>query len=366
MLRLILVVSVTLLILVSTKVSTISGASSHLEIQIAVGLNRSKVSGGETATGRVEVRRNGNTQELVFRLEANSPLVRLNTTEVRLKPDQSSASFEIFTSATPIRTSVVVKALLQPADQLQAQRTLEIVPAILKSVSLTESTLRGTHGAKISVRAELNAAAPTGGIELYLEFFCSTIPGKLLTLQRPDPRIPSGSRELTFDIEYDRLFSGDDRISDGRTGFDTVTRTIELVVSLEAQSTKPWQAIPGVAKKLSFDVVPLRVTSISVQPSAVSGGGESLASLALNIPPGTNEALRLVPIGTQTSGKAWARLLGTSCQSPEQEPLLLQLTPGVTSYNFKVCTASVTALTTGTLRVTARSGSFPVSITVQP
>lgn len=363
--RLIIIVSFFALLFVAPQTASADSLPSF-ELQIGVGLNKLKVSGGETVTGRVEVRRNGNTQELVFRLEANNPAVRLTATEVRLKPDQSSASFEIFTSATPIKTTAIVKALLQPADQLQAQRTLEIVPAILKTVSLLQPTLNGTHGAKVSVRAELNTPAPSGGIELYLQLFCETVASKFLALQRANPRVLHGSRELTFDIEFDRLYLEGTQLGTQATAFETETRTLDLVVSLEPQSSKPWQPVPGIAKKVSFNVIPLRVASISVQPTAVSGGAESLASFTLNIPPGPGEEFRLTPTSSGSTRKAWARLLGTSCLSTVTEPLLLNLNAGVTNYSFKVCTAAVTTPTTATLGVSARSGFFTVSITVQP
>jgi hypothetical protein len=336
------------------------------EIQIGVGLNRTKVSGGETVGGRVEVRRNGNTQELVFRLETNNPSARLSTTEIRLKPDQSSASFEILTSATPIKITIDVKALLQPADQVQSQKTLEVVPAILKGVSLVQPTLHGTRGANITVRAELNSAAPIGGIELYLQLFCATVEGKFIRLDVANPRVAAGSKEVSFDVPYNKLYLGDRKISATATGFDEQTRILDLVVSLEVQSTKLWEVISGIAKKVSFDVIPLRVASISVQPTTVTGGAEALATFTLNIPPGSNETLRLSPTSTSTSRKAWTRLLGTSCQSVVQDFVELQLAPGVTTYSFKVCTASVTTATPGTLSVFARSGSFPASIVVQP
>ena len=352
--------------------SVVRGRSLELagptEIQIGVGLNRLRVSGGESVSGKIEVRRNGNTQELVFRLEVNNPIARLSITELRLKPDQSSASFELFTSPTPLKAEITVKVLLQPADQLQAQRTLEIVPALLKSVTLNQPTLHGTRGARMNVRAELNAAAPVGGIELYLDLYTSEVSAKNLRVEAPNPRVQAGSRELAFDIEYDRLYILDERIRDGGgdSRFNADTRTVDLVVALEVQTTKPWSVISGVSKKVSFDVIPLRVASISVQPAAVAGGGESLATFVLNIPPGPNEQFRLSPTHTTTTGKAWARLLGSSCQVLVQEPLLLSSSPGVTNYSFKVCTAAVTTVTTGTLNVSARGGIAPVSISVQP
>lgn len=331
------------------------------QLPLTLTLDKEKIQGGERFRARAT--RSGDTsQPVTLRLESTQPnLIVVPKSDVVINRGESFAVFELISVPTPIRTTVSIRAFL-PSSQVPAIKSIDVYPAILKSVTLNSPSLPGTRGGKIGVRAELNANAPVGGIELYLDLTGA----RLLRLDAPNPRVAAGSKEVTFDIEYNKLYIGEDQVSSGRTTFDAQTRTLDLVVSLEVQSTKPWAAIPGVAQKISFDVVPLRVASISVQPAAVNGGGESLASFTLNIPPGSSERVLLSPTSGGTSFRpAWARLLGTSCQTNIQL-LELQLTQGVTNYSFKVCTAPVTTATTGTLTVTTRSAAFPVQIAVQP
>ncbi|MGI8897800.1 MAG: hypothetical protein ACR2IB_05345 [Pyrinomonadaceae bacterium] len=332
-----------------------------VQLPLTLSFDKEKIQGGERVRARAT--RSGDTsQPVTLRLESTQPnLIVVPKSAVVINRGESFAVFELISVSTPIKTTVSIRAFL-PSSQVPAIRSIEMYPAILKSVTLNNPSLPGTRGGEIGVRVELNANAPVGGIELYLDL---TGP-RLLRLDGPNPRLTAGRREGTFDIEYDKLYIGEDQISSGRTNFDAQTRTLDLVVSLEVQSTKPWADIPGIAKKISFDALPLRVASISVQSAAVSGGGESLASFTLNIPPGSSERVLLSPTSVGTSLRpVWARLLGTSCQA-NVLILELQLTQGVTNYSFKVCTAPVTTATTGTLTVTNRSAAFPVQIAVQP
>lgn len=331
-----------------------------VQLPLTLSFDKEKIQGGERVRARAT--RSGDTsQPVTLRLESTQPsLIVVPKSDVVINRGESFAVFELISVSTPIKTTVSIRAFL-PSSQVPAIRSIEIYPAILKSVTLNNPSLPGTRGGKIGVRVELNANAPVGGIELYLDL---TGP-RLLRLYGPNPRLTAGSKEGTFDIEYNKLYIGEDQVNSGITNFDELTRTLDLVVSLEVQSTKPWAEIPGIAKKISFDAVPLRVASISVQPAAVSGGGESLASFTLNIPPG-NERLQLSPTSVgHPLRPVWARLLGTSCQANVQL-VELQLTQGVTNYSFKVCSASVPTATTGTLTVTTRSAAFPVQIAVQP
>jgi hypothetical protein len=332
-----------------------------VQLPLTLTLDKEKIQGGERFRGRAT--RSGDTsQPVTLRLESTQPnLIVVPKSDVVINRGETVAVFELISVPTPIKTTVSIRAFL-PSLQVPAIRSIEVYPAILKSVTLNNPSLPGTRGGKIGVRVELNANAPVGGIELYLNL--TGVRG--LRLDGPNPRVAAGSREGTFDIEYNKLYIEEDQISSDRTTFNAQTRTLDLVVSLEAQSSKLWVDIPGIAKKISFDVIPLRVASISAQPASVSGGAESLASFTLNIPPGTGERVRLSPTSVGTSLRpVWARLLGTSCQANIQV-LELELTSGVTNYSFKVCTAPVTTATTGTLTVTTRSAGFPVQIAVQP
>jgi len=140
-----------------------------------------------------------------------------------------------------------------------------------------------------------------------------------------------------------------------------------MQVGLEpASRSSDLQTTPGLTSRIEFEVIPLKVASLTVQPNSIVGGGESLASFSLNFPPGPNEVVKLMPASEQASGKAWTQRLGSSCQAQGLESIDLPLTQGTTSYSFKVCTADVTANTTGTVTVYMRSGSSSAQITIRP
>lgn len=340
-------------------------------LAISITVNKERISGGESITARIN--RSGDTsQELAVRLESTNPgLLVVPKEDVILRRGESSVSFEVLTVSTPIKTSATIKAFL-PADSVPRIKVIEIVPAILKGVSLNTTSMNGTNGSKIDCRVELNAPAPTGGIELYLSpLFVSSLreaARRTLRLNVPNPRVQAGSRVVTFEIQFHDMHA---LVVEGPGGvptyteFNSQTRTVELVVALDPQNSVPWQAIPGIANKVAFDVVPLRVASISVQPTSVKGGGEALATFTLNFPAGSGEGAIIRRISSNQ--EVWLQLLGSSCQANVgNSQLEMPLTQGVTTYSFKVCTAAVTATTTATLGVFMRTGSYPVQVTVRP
>ena len=337
------------------------------EVQVAIDIT-SRISGGESSTGKISVRRNGNTQELIFKLESSHPsLVRFITSEVRLKPEENSAAFQIATAATPIKNSVTIKAFLPPpAERVQGQAATEIVPALLKSVTLSQTTMKGTYGSKINCTVELRSAAPTGGVELNQQIFVSSLMNEQLRIS--NPKIAAGSKVVTFPIEYQDIHIGSDSVfSNKQPAFNSQTRTVELFIALEPQNSDPWQVIPGIANKITFDVVPLRVTSVSAQPASVRGGTEAAGTFTLNFPPLIFDELELMT----ANGKARLGLFGTSCQTAVPSQLKMQLTQGVSTYNFKICTAAVTASASETLIIVLRGNDKPstsnsVQITIQP
>lgn len=340
-------------------------ATNLAEVQIALKISKAKISGGEKATGEIVVKRNGNIQELVFRLENSNPsVVRLAAPTITIRPDESSASFEIFTAATPITTAVTIKAVL---DRLQAQAVLEIVPAMLKEVTLSQPTINGTLGSRIAVRVELNANAPAGGIELLRQLSVSLPRREFLTLiNTPDFRIAAGSKAVTFEIHYSSISLGSVRIRRDRE-FNAETRTVELVISLEEQTKSPWKAVPDIAGKVQFGVIPLRVTSASVQPTPVTGGTEALATFTLNFPAGPSEELSIQSALQGSTPVAWPRLLGSSCAGGDQEGVGMSLVQGGATHSFKVCTASRTTIATGKLLVRMPHGAdFPVPVALRP
>jgi len=339
-----------------------------------------KLSGGETSECKIGVLE-APENEIQIKIASTSPSVlRLDVSEVTVSAKQSFVKINISTSPTPIKTNVVITASLSGNNLVQTSETIQVVPALIASAQLSPGSFVGTHGAKTTCQVRLKAPAPPGGIQLYLGPL-NVSPGLLLnrnpvTLQVPTPTIPAGSDTGNFDIPYDELYQGGYRISDfaitaieGASDFDTQSRTVELIVALDPQGGKQqWVVIPGIANKVSFEVTPLRVSSLSVQPSTLNGG-EGLATFTLTAPPGNSEDVYLRPIKS-VSSKLWTVPLGVSCAAAPANVSLesnkLQLVQGTSSYQFKVCSAAVSAIVTANVSVQLRSGRYDAPVTIQP
>jgi len=347
-------------------VTTNGAETSALAIKISCS---TKLSGGEIGECKLGVDERQKDSVKIKVVSSNPGLVQPEVNEVVLSPGQESAKVLLKSSAIQIKTNITITASSPDNAFVQAQDTVEIFPALLTSVRLSAPSFIGTHGAKIRCEVRLRAAAPAGGIQLYL----SPITGNGRTTLRIDnPTVPAGKDSASFDVAYDALYVNDYQVSDfpGQTDFNTAARKLELVVGLDPQFTVPWTTIPASAIKVSFDVIPLVVSSLSVQPTAFKGGVEALASLTLNAPPGNSERIRLHPTNNVVR-KVWVTPLGTSCanvtsSSFEKQHVEIDLVAGTTTYSFKVCSASVTSITSENIATQLRSGTTRATVTVQP
>ena len=334
-----------------------------------------KLSGGQRSECKVSVLET-HDDEIEIKLTSTNPaLLRLEVSEVKLLPKQSVAKFNIATSPTPIKTTVVIKASLTINSLVEIAESIEVVPALIASAQVSAGSFVGTHGAKTICQVRLRAPAPPGGIQLYLSPL-KISPGLLtsrdpVTLQVPNPTVPAGKDGVDFDIPYDGLYQGFERVSQiGVSDFDAQSRTVELVVALDPQATKQqWVAIAGLANKVTFEVVPLRVNSLSVQPSTLNGG-EGLATFTLTAPPGNSEYAYLRPI-KGPGAKLWAVPLGVSCAAAPPTNLSVEsnelpLVQGTSTYQFKVCSATVSTSVTLNASVQLRSDRFDAPVTIQP
>lgn len=340
-------------------------------LQFQMVLSSQSISGGEKFKIKIETdrTREASKSEIVFNLETNQAnLVKLPS-EMKIKAGDNSVTVEVATNPTPIKTNLEIKATLQEEPRTQALQIIELVPARLKSVTANRTSIVGTIGSQIDFTVELRAAAPTGGIQLY---FSPVYVGNLkgVSLPTPNLQISGGETKFSFQIKYQDIQMDGVSVAsvDSFSPFNIQKRTIEFTVATEPQTSTPkWQTITGVAIPAKFDVLPLQISTISVQPLAVTGGGESLGSFTLNHPPGTSESIYFRPNRTSIS-KFWIRPVSSSCQesSTINLPVEIPLTQGVTTYNFKVCTDSVTSPMSGKIEAILRSGKKETAIMIQP
>jgi hypothetical protein len=342
-------------------------------ITVKLEIDTAKISGGEKNKAKLSAIRNGNTQPLTFRLESNNQnLAKFLVDEVTFRPEQTDAMLEIGSRSTPIRTTVIFRATLDAADQNFAEQTLELVPARMKSITLSSPSMFGIEKAQITCTVELRAPAPMGGIELYLSrLVVGGLNEKNLHLNIPNPRVDQGKTSASFAIKYEDIRNDDGDIHhfNSPTSYNQATRTNDLYIGVDpgGSSTLQPTAVPGFVLKTTFTVAPLKVASISVQPNSISGGSEALATFTLNTAPlGSNEVAHISPRSPGPSNKTFARLLGSSCQSvPDSaQPIELALSQGVSTYSFKVCSIGTTTPVQSSVSVKLRSGVYSAPVTV--
>ena len=128
---------------------------------------------------------------------------------------------------------------------------------------------------------------------------------------------------------------------------------------LEATVSMKVQVMPGVlvnpASAVFFTATLLTVLLVYIKEDTLEARklvyGVVLANAALS--------LASLMLGWQVT------LPGSSCAAAANF-VVIELTPGTTSYNFKVCARPVTTVTTAQPGVILRSGTYPSSFTIQP
>jgi hypothetical protein len=335
-------------------------------------IGESVLSGGESSRGKVGIVRNRDlpAQPVVVKLStSNAQLVRFGQQEITIPIGQDSAAFEYSTGATPISTSVTITAQVDAPNQPRDTRTLPLVPALIRRVTLSSPSMVGTRGKTIDCTVELKAFAPQGGIELYLGPFYLN-PGvngvKSSSITITNPRVTAGSKTVTFPIRYEEVIDTFSALQMSSQAFnpllETQTRRVERLVAIDPTLKT---AVRDRALLVGFDLVPLRVSSIAVQPASLSGVGEALGTFTLSAVPG-NEVVR---VGSTRNGTRIV-LAGSSCATSSSGTTLsfaeVQIPAGTTSHIFKVCTKPVTTTQTDDISVLMRSGQYKTTFTVNP
>jgi hypothetical protein len=340
---------------------------------LSMSLDRTLASGGESVNGLV--RRPSTTGDVIVKLESSpTGLVKLSATEFRIAAGKTTGSFQVLIVPSQIKSSVTIKAIVQPvgstAPGVAVSQSISIVPALLKSLSLSGPSMVGTHGAKVDATVELNAPAPTGGIELYITGLgdisgASPQTGRLNLRLPANPRVAAGSRTVTFAIRYDDIYeltnSGESPVSSfmARVFFNQANRKLRLTMALDP-AAKTTQT--GFLLQTQFDVGQFRPATFTLQSASLVGGTETLATFTMNTPPGPGERVALSPESVTT---AWAVPVGSSCQSITSVREM-DLVQNQTTHTLKVCSSPTTTTKTQVLSITARGGTATAMVTVRP
>jgi hypothetical protein len=291
-------------------VTTTPGVSS-------VSVSPSLLEGGGSATGYVYLNTTAPTGGAVVVLSSSGAAATVPAS-VTVSAGLSSASFSISTTSVTAQTTVTISATYPAA--LTATTTLTVLPSPTP-LSLTLAPTSVTGGTPATATVLLSGPAPAGGANVALTssyVAVATVPATI--------NIPEGATSGTFTITtLPQTYSTSTSIS---AAYHGLTRSATLTVTLAAT-----------------------LSSVSVSPSILQGGGSATGYVYLNT----------------TAPSGGAVVLLSSSSGAANVPASITVTTGLSSASFPIATTSVTALTTVTISATYPSTTIKTTtLTVAP
>jgi hypothetical protein len=271
----------------------------------------SSVVGGNNSTGTVTLSGAAPTSGATVMLQSSNTAAAQVPASVTVAAGAASATFTIRTSPVSANTSVTITGTYG----LTRTTTLAVNAPTLSSIARNPTSVVGGNNSTGTVT--LNGAAPAGGAVVTLSSSntsAAQVPASVT--------IPAGSTSATFTITTSGVASSTSVTISGTYG---VTRTTTLTVSVAS------------------------LTSLVLNPTTVTGGSSSMATLTLNG--------NAPPAGAVVS-------LSSTNTSVAQVPSSATIPAGANSVTFKV-TTSVVHGTSATIRGTYRSTTRSATLTVQ-
>jgi len=277
----------------------------------SVTMNPSSIGGGNSATGTVTLTGPAGPSGTVVGLASDNSAAYVSPS-VTVPAGYVSATFTVNTSGVNVPTNVKITATLSGSSQFA---TLAINPAAVSAFGLNPSVVRGGDASTGSVSLSGNAGSGGLLVTLTSNNAAATIP-KSVT-------VPSGQSVASF------------RIS-------TVPVSVQKVVTFTAKNG-------AVSKTANLTVNPAELSSVSLNPSTVAGGGTSTGTVTLTSPAGSGMVVKL------SSSSPLAKVPGT-----------VSISAGKTSGAFSVKTVSVPAQAAAVLTANLNGTMQSATLTITP
>ncbi len=274
----------------------------------ALSMTPNVVIGGANSVGTITINGPAPLGGLVVSLAAGNAAVTVPSA-VTIAAGLSSASFVIKTATVANSIPVTITA---SQGVVTKTATLTLNPAALLSISIVPSALSGGNRAIGTVY--VSGAAPTNGISISLKSSTK------IAVVPPIVNVPSGASSATFVI------------TTSATGASTIA-TISGTFSLST-------------KTASLAINPAALTSVSVSPSRVAGGGTSIGTVTLD---------GIAPTAGLTIGL-------TSSSTNAVVPATVRVLAGMSSATFKITSRAVSVESSVT--ISAKLGSVVKSATL--
>ena len=277
----------------------------------SLSLSPTSLAGGNSSTGTVRLSGPAPTGGIPIPLSSNNTAVAQVPASVTVAAGATTATFTVTT--TPITTSTQV--VISGTYGVTRNATLTVNAPTLSSVTRSPSSVVGGNNSTGTVT--LNGPAPAGGVVVTLQSNNTVVAQVPVSVS-----IAAGSRTATF----------------------TITTT-----AVATQTSVTISATYGATRTTTLTVTVASLSSLTLNPSTVTGGQSSTGTLTLNG--------AAPPNGAVVS-------LSSSNTTAAQVPATATIPAGSQTVTFTVTTGAVHG-TSSTIRGTYRSTTRSARLTVQ-
>lgn len=277
-----------------------------------VGTDFSQIVGGNSGNGSVTLSGTAPAGGIVVNLSSNNGSLTVPQS-VTVAAGASSTQFVYQTAGVQ---SMVIATLTATLGSTTKTTVMSVLPAMVTRLSFSPSSVGGPTSSTGTVM--LNGNAPTGGsvVSLSSSNAAATVPASVT--------IPAGKSNVTFTVKT-----------------TTVSKATVCQISAKLAST---------TVTTPFEVDPILVSSVTLNPSTVGCGSSSVATITLN--------------GAAPTGGSKVTL--ASSNSSATVPATATVAAGQTSVTFTITTGAVTTSTAVQISATLNGGTSKATLTVTP
>ncbi len=282
----------------------------------SVSLSPTSVTGGTSSLGTVTLTAVAPTGGAVVTLGSSSTAAGVPAS-VTVAAGQTTATFSVTTTAVATVTSATITGSYNSSS---GNAILTVNPPVISSLSLSPTTVTG--GASSLGTVKLSAVAPTGGavVTLGSSSTAATVPASVT--------VAAGQTTATF----------------------SVTTTTVAVVTTSTITGSFNSSSGNAALTINPVVNTVTVSSVSLNPTSVTGGAGSTGTVTLSAVAPTGGAV--VTLGSSSTSAT--------------VPASVTVTAGQTTATFSVTTTVVTVVTSATITGSYNSSSANAILTVNP
>ncbi len=290
-----------------TAILTLTVSSSAVS---SVTLNPTSVTGGTSSTGTVTLSSAAPTGGAVVSLSSNNAAATVPAS-VTVAAGATTATFTVTTTAVASTASATISGTYNSGTQTG---TLTVNPPVVSSVTLNPTSVTG--GTSSTGTVTLGSAAPTGGLSVTLSSnnAAATVPASVT--------VAAGATTATFAVTTTAVAS-------------TASATISATFN-------------GGTQTATLTVNPPGVSSVTLNPTSVTGGTSSTGTVTLG---------SAAPTGGLSVGLS-------SNSTSATVPASVTVAAGATTATFSVTTTTVTSTTTATISATFNGGTQTAALTI--